>query len=180
MIVGYKNIIGLTTDPMDTLRGYSLVFFRIFDYIEKNYKEINTKLISNEGKSSEIVKNPNFFLIKIDNNLALIKKTLFLVNYMVKNTKKYNVSDTVLLINSEIPELISGIILKFLFGYNVFSIVHDFRIRNSSLSTILISKVRYILLFLIGKLIFVNKFSYESVWWVSKKNKYLIGNPIFQ
>lgn len=175
----YKNILALTTDPIDMLRGYSLVFYKIFDFIDENYKDINTILFSNQGNSSQLVRNKNFKHINIKPSDSNINKSFRLFNFFVSQSRKYSNKDTVIVVNLEIPELVAGVVLKYIFGFNVFVIVHDLQIRVDSYELIFVDFIRKINLFLINKLIFVNNFTLKSVWWVKSQNKYLIGNPIF-
>lgn len=169
------KIVGLTTDPYNNIYGYSLVFFRLFDYLQRNYKNLDVELLSNSGVSSTIVKNPNFKLIKIEKNKNILLKTIFLVVSFIRIVLFYD-KNTIIVANCELPELIAGIILKIKFK-KVYGIIHDDRIRNDSIYTVLVCKIRIFLIYRIKNVIFINK--YTMTRFNNSVKKYYIGNPIF-
>ena len=175
MSIKKHKIIGLTTDPYDKIYGYSLVFFRLMDFLQRNYKELDVTLIANQGTSSTIVKNPCFKLISIKKDGNIIIKTFVLIFNFIKFVF-YSDKDTVIIANSELPELIAALLLKIKFK-NVYGIIQDDRVRNNCIYTTLVCKTRIILLYAINDVIFTNRYTMSR--FNNSINKYYIGNPIF-
>ncbi len=172
----YKTtIIGLSTDPYNNIYGYSLVFFRLFDFVERKNKNIDSILISNNGVSSTIVKNHNFKLIKINQKMNVAFKTLFLIYQFVNLATKYD-NNAIIIANCELPELIAAWILKFKYK-KVYGVIQDDRIRKGSIYTTIVCKMRILLLYAIKDVIFTNH--YTMTRFNNGVNKYYIGNPIF-
>lgn len=170
-----KKIVGLTTDPYNNIYGYSLVFFRLMDFIQTTYKNIDVELLSNNGVSSSIVKNRNFKIFKVDPDTNILLKFILLIINFIKLTYKYD-KDTIIIANCEIPELIAARILKIKFK-NVYGIIQDARVRDNKLFTKLVCKARIALLYSINNIIFTNRYTMNE--FTKPAKKYYIGNPIF-
>ena len=127
-----KKIVAFTTDPIHHLQGYALVFFRIFNKIQKDTNNIDVYFCSNQGLSSSVTQNKSFTTFTIPFNNLVIKtiySTFHFVNFGLQN-KKYDA----LIVNFEIPELLAAVILKHFFGYqNIYCIVQDMRYRKPTL-----------------------------------------------
>lgn len=170
-----NKIIGLTTDPYNNIYGYTLIFMRLFDFIQRNNKNLDVILMSNDGISSQKVNNKQFVKIKLNPKLNLLIKTLLLVYFFVKKTWVYD-EDTILIANAEIPELFAAFILKIKFK-KIYCIIQDLRLRDTSIKTKLIHKLRIFLIYRIKKAIFVNKFTMCQL--NNSIDKFYIGNPVF-
>ncbi|SRR5258706_6710696 len=169
------RIIALTTDPYDNIYGYALVFIRLFDYIKKNNDKVEVILFSNGGLSSKLVNNKSFRILNINHKHNILLKTLMLTFRFTASILPYP-SDTIIITNNEIPELLAGVILKLKFK-KVYSIFQDDRIRNASFFTKLICKTRIFLLYRIKNIFFVNHYTMNN--FNDSIKKMYIGNPIF-
>lgn len=170
-----KKIVALTTDPYDNLYGYTLVFMRLFDFIQRNNQNLDIVLISNDGVSSKKVNNNRFIKIRLNPKLNPFIKTLLLVYFFVKKTWVYD-EDTILIVNAEIPELLAAFILKIKFK-RVYCIVQDLRLRDQSLKIKIIHKLRLVLIYRINNVIFSNQYTMRLL--KGSIHKFYIGNPIF-
>ena len=85
-----RKIIALTTDPYDAIYGYSLVFVKLFDFLQKNNKDVNIILISNDGVCSKLVNNEHFQKIKLNPQKNFLFKTTLLVYFFIKKVKNQN------------------------------------------------------------------------------------------
>src|SRR5258708_3078415 len=116
-----KLIIGFTTDPYQNIYGYSLVFFRLFDLLDRKYPKTYIILVANNGTCSSIVNNKKFNIFKLNKNLNPVFKTILLVMNFVAKIIKYD-NKVILVSNGEIPELITPSLLglKFKQTYSLF------------------------------------------------------------
>jgi hypothetical protein len=169
------RIIALTTDPYDNIYGYSLVFIRLFDYIEKNYNNLEIIFFTNGGSSSKLVNNTSFKILNVNSKYNVFFKTLLLTYKFITSILSYP-SDTIIITNCEIPELLAGVILMLKFK-NVYAIFQDDRVRNASFFTKLICKIRIFLLYRIKNVFFVNHYTMNN--FNASIRKMYIGNPIF-
>ena len=170
-----RKIIALTTDPYNNIHGYTLVFMKLFDFIQKNNLDLDIVLISDDGVCSKIINNKKFIKLKLNPKSNIFLKGLFLAYSFIKKVWVCD-KDTVLVVNSEIPELLSAFILKIKFK-KIYCIVQDLQWRDQSLKTKLIHKLRLFLIYRIKKAIFVNKYTLCQL--NNSINKFYIGNPIF-
>jgi len=172
-----KKIIALTTDPYGNIHGYSLVFIRLFNFIQKNNPDLTVTLISNDGVCSKIVNNKKFLKIKLNPKSNLLFKTIFLAFLFIKNVWHCD-KGSVLISNTEIPELLAAFFLKIKFKHgNIYCIVHDNHVRDKLLKTKMINKLRNFLIKRVNNAIFVNRYTMKQL--DSSINKFYIGNPIF-
>ena len=169
------TIIALTTDPYNNIYGYSLVFLRLFDFMQKNYPNLQIHLITNNGLSSSLVSNKTFQSIKLNPNTNILVKTIALTYYFVRLAWLYP-PNTIIITNAELPEIFAGLLLKFKFK-KVYSVFQDDRVRNKSWSTKFICKLRVFLLYKIKNIIFTNHYTMNR--FNNSINKVYIGNPIF-
>lgn len=171
-----KHIIALTSDPYDGMYGYALVFFRIFDYIQKNRKDVVISLFSNDGVSSKFIDNKAFSQLTIDKNKSILIKTIKVVRYFIKMAVKCP-KTTVIVVNAEIPEMIAGALLRKIWRKKVFCIMPDLRKRNNSLLCNILDIMRRLLMRMIKHAIFMNYFTMKQ----SGKGlvKYYFGCPVF-
>ena len=170
-----RKIIAITTDPYYHLQGYSLVFIKLFDFLQKNNQDLDVILISNDGICSKIVDNKKFLKIKLNPKSNLLFKTFSLTYSFIEMIKHYR-QDTILIANAEIPELLSVFLLKIKFN-RVYCVVQDLRLRDHSLKTKLIHRLRLFLIYKIKNVIFTNRYSMNQMH--DSINKLYIGNPIF-
>lgn len=169
------KIVAITTDPYYSLQGFSLVFIRLFDFLQKKNTNLDINLISNDGICSKLVDNNKFLKIKLNPKSNLLFKTFLLTHSFVKIIKCYE-QDTTLIANSEIPELLSAFILKIKFK-KVYCIIQDLRLRDQSFKIKLIHKLRLFLIRRIKNVIFTNRYTMSQL--NGPINKFYIGNPIF-
>lgn len=170
-----RKIVAMTTDPYDNIYGYALVFVRLFTFIKKRYQNLDVSLISNDGACSRMVDSNESIKIRLNPKSSLFLKTILLVCSFIKKGWACD-KDTILVVNSEIPELFSALILKMKFK-SVYCIIHDIQLRDRSFKTRLIHKFRLFFVRRIGKVIFVNK--HTMCQFDDSISKYYIGNPIF-
>lgn len=170
-----RKIVAITTDPYDNIYGYSLVFIRLFEYIQRKRKNLNVYLISNDGASSTFVGNNNFIKIKLNPNLNILFKTIILVCQFVRYTLSFD-NNSIIISNSEIPELIVAFFGKIKFK-KVYCIVQDLEVRGNSLKARIAHFLRIFLIKKIGNVIFTNNYTVEQI--KGNMNKYYIGNPVF-
>ncbi len=169
------KIAAITTDPYQNLQGFSLVFMRLFDFLQKKNERLDITLISNDGVCSEIINNSSFIKIRLDPGANLLFKTFSLVKAFTNRLKHYE-SDTILIANAEIPELLAIFLVKNRF-YKVFCIIQDLRLRDTSLQTKLVHLLRLFLVYRIKNVIFTNRYTMNQL--NGSINKFYIGNPIF-
>lgn len=170
-----RKIIALTSDPYDNMYGYTLVFIKLFDYIQKNNRDLDVGLICNDGVCSKMINNSKFIKIKLNPKLHLLSKTLLLVYLFIKKVLFYD-KNAILVVNAEIPELMSAFILKIKFR-KIYCIIQDLRLRDQSLETKFIHKLRLLLIYRIKNVIFSNRYTMNRL--KGSINKFYIGNPIF-
>lgn len=170
-----RKIVAMTTDPYRNIYGYALVFIRLFDYVQRNNKNLDVILMSNDGISSQKVNNKKFVKIKLNPKFNLFIKTLSLVYFFVNKTWVYD-EDTILIANAEIPELLATLILKIKFK-KTYCIIQDLRIRDITLKTKVLYKFRLALIYRIGNIIFSNRYTMNQL--KGPINKFYIGNPVF-
>lgn len=170
-----KKIVALTTDSFKNIYGYTLVFTKLFDYIQKNNRNLDVTLVSNDGICARMVNNNNFIKVKLNNKSGQLYKTISLVFAFIKNTRHYD-KNAVLVSNAEIPELLSTFLLKRRFG-KVYCLIHDFYVRDKSLKIKLINRFRLFLIHRIKNVIFINKHTMNQL--DNSINKFYIGNPVF-
>ncbi len=171
-----KLIIGFTTDPYQNIYGYSLVFFRLFDLLDRKYPKTDIIFLANNGTCSSIVNNKKFNIFKLNKNLNPVFKTILLVMNFVAKIIKYD-NKVILVSNGEIPELITASLLGLKFK-QTYCIIQDLRIRENSMYHRFIGLLRVFLLRnFIKNIIFTNKFTMNQYRY--KVNKYYIGNPVF-
>lgn len=170
-----RKIIALTTDPYDNIYGYTLVFIKLFDFMQKDNQDLKVILMSNDGVCSKIVKNKKFIKIKLNPKSRLLSITFSLVYSFIKKVWSGD-KNTILVANNEIPELLSALILKIKFK-KVYCVIQDLRLRDESSKTKLIHKLRLFLIYRIKNVIFTNKYTMGKL--NNSINKFYIGNPIF-
>lgn len=170
-----NQIIAITTDPYNNIYGYSLIFFRLFDYLQKNSNEVEIKLFSNNGVSSQMVKNKNFQTIVLNPRANLVFKTLYLTFAFIFKVFRYPKS-TVIISNGELPEVMASLVLRIKFPM-VYCIFQDDRVRDASLFARGVCRLRLFLLHRHKNIIFTNTFTMNR--FVGNVNKYYIGNPVF-
>lgn len=176
-----KQIIALTTDPYGNIQGYALVFIRLFDFIQKKNPDLGVVLISNDGVCSDKVGNTGFVRISLDPSSSLGLKALKLTRAFIGKAKFYGNHDSdmesIIVANSEIPELLAALFLKSKFE-KVYCMVHDLRLRDGSLKTRLIGRLRLFLIYRIKKVLFVNRYTMDQL--DDSVTKFYVGNPVFQ
>jgi hypothetical protein len=174
-MVKKKKIIAITTDSYNDIKGFTLVFMKLFDFIQKNNHNLDIVLISNNGICSKIIENKQFKKIKLNPKSTLLVKTFLLSFCFIKNILFCD-KDTVIVANGEIPELLTLVILKKFKFKNAYCVIQDLRIRNDSFKLRLINKLRLFLIYKIKNIIFTNKYTMNQL--NSSVNKFYIGNPI--
>lgn len=167
-------IVGITTDPYGEIYGYSLVFIRLFDYLSSKNRNLSY-LLCNDGESSRRFTGENIIKITLRNKRNLFTKLFTLTVFFIQTTWKKFPKNSVIIVNSEIPELLAGAILKFKFK-NTYCYLQDTRIRSKSIDQVLIHLLRMLLIFRINKIMFANK---HTMMDVHTRLKYWLGDPVF-
>ncbi len=133
------TILAITSDPLDCIRGYSLVFQKMCI----NIKFANlTLILNNEGKSFKFIKKRNlkFRLFEINKKSFFLKGLSFIINGLKAiPKKKYDL----ILCNSEIPEIIVSIIYSKFFKIKSAVFIHDLYLRSNSFKNCLINIARF-------------------------------------
>jgi hypothetical protein len=167
-------IIGLTTDPYDSIYGYALVFFRFFNFLQKDFVG-NVLLFSNDGLCSTLVNNSNFSLIKLPRRSNLFVKAFLESLYFYLKCRKQP-TNSIFIVNCEIPELCVGVVLK-MQRRKVFCILPDDRVRNSTFFVKVVCQVRLLLVSMIRNVLFTNRYTFNR--FKGNLNAFYLGNPVF-
>jgi hypothetical protein len=172
-----RKIIALTTDPYDNIYGYAFVCIKLFDFIQKNNKDIETILISNDGVCSSLVGNKNFIKIKLNPKSHLLSKAALLVYSFIKEIWLCD-ANTTLVANGELPELLSICLLRVKFK-NTYCFVHDDYEPKFRKYGYLYNVIRRFLLARIKNIIVINSsYAIDIKKHIKNANCYIVPDPI--
>ncbi len=107
--------------------------------------------------------------------MNLLFKTLLLTYYFVRVAFIYD-RKSIIIANCEIPELLAAWVLK-LRNKNVYCVLQDDRVRNNSIYSRVVCKIRIFLIYRIKKVLFTNTFTMNR--FDNTIHKIYLGNPIF-
>jgi hypothetical protein len=156
-----RRILAITSDPVDTIRGYSLAFQKLVNHI--NFAEI-TLLVNEGGKSSSQIdkKFSDYIYVNISGNRHFIKGTSFVISGLKKiPNKKYDA----IFSNGELPDMIIALIYSKTHRLKATVFVHDLYVRNTNIKFKIIHQIR----------MFLMKF-FDSVVTGTETTKNKIGN----